>query len=254
MVQSADISLVCPAFNEADNLEPLLEEWDAVLASLRVPYEMIVVDDCSSDSTLNVLQSLMTRYESLRALRMTCRGGQSAALAAGFDAAQGRWIVTSDADLQNDPRDLPKMLEQAAGFDVVCGWRRDRRDPWIKRIVSRIANARRRRALNDGIQDTGCGLKLMRREVAQRVLRFNGMHRFFPALAQVEGFTVTEIPVNHRPRTRAASKYTFFNRLRKPIEDLRGVRWYRDRHIDTDAVEIARVAIAEPDCRLTEAA
>jgi glycosyltransferase involved in cell wall biosynthesis len=238
-----ELSLVCPAYNEADNIEPLLAEWDAALRACGARYEMIVVDDASTDATPERLRQARRCHAELRVLRMVRQSGQSAALLAGCETARGQWIVTSDADLQNDPHDLARMLPLSREFDMVCGWRRDRRDPWLKRIVSRVANARRRRVLDDAVHDTGCGLKLFRREIARRVLRFHGMHRFLPALARIEGFSVTEVVVNHRPRIRAASKYTFWNRLRKPIEDLRGVAWYRDRHIDAQAIEIDADAV-----------
>ena len=149
-----------------------------------------------------------------------------------------KWIITSDADLQNDPTDLPNMLELTKQFDMVCGWRKDRQDTWTKRLTSRFANARRRKLLEDGVHDTGCGLKVFRREIAERILKFDGMHRFFPALAKIEGFTVTEVPVHHRPRTRGKSKYWIFNRFRKPIQDLSGVAWFRARHLNFVAQEI----------------
>lgn len=170
---------------------------------------------------------------------MVRRSGQSAALSAGFAAACGGWIITSDADLQNDPADLPKLLEQTHEFDMVCGWRKDRKDTWTKRLTSRLANARRRRYLDDGVHDTGCGLKVFRREIAERILQFDGMHRFFPALAKIEGFRVTEVPVHHRARSRVQSKYWIFNRFLKPIQDLRGVAWYRARHLDAVVQEVS---------------
>jgi dolichol-phosphate mannosyltransferase len=234
-----DLSLVCPAFNEADNVLPLLTEWDAALRATGRTYEMIAVDDESTDATPQKFREGMALYPRLRVLRMRRRSGQSAALAAGFAAARGKWIITSDADLQNDPHDLPKMLALTSEFDMVCGWRRDRHDTWTKRITSRFANARRRKLLDDGIHDTGCGLKVFRREVANRVLRFDGMHRFLPALARIEGFSVTEVPVHHRPRTRGKSKYWIFNRFRKPIQDLNGVAWYRSRHLNPTADELS---------------
>lgn len=233
-----DLSLVCPAFNEAENVIQLLTEWDGVLRATGQTYEMIVVDDGSSDATPRVLCVARQTYRRLRVLRMHRRSGQSAALAAGFAAARGRWIVTSDADLQNDPAGLPKMLELASQFDMVCGWRKDRKDTWTKRITSRFANAGRRKLLDDGVHDTGCGLKVFRREIAERVLQFDGMHRFLPALAKIEGFTVTEVPVRHRPRLRGQSKYWIFNRFLKPIQDLRGVAWYRARRLHIAAEEI----------------
>jgi glycosyltransferase involved in cell wall biosynthesis len=240
-IPSVELSLVCPAFNEAMNLKPLLTEWDAALAATRREYEMILVDDASTDATSDVVRELLRMFPRLRVLCMRGQSGQSAALAAGFAAARGEWIVTSDADLQNDPADLPRLLELAGPFDMVCGWRRDRKDTWTKRLTSRLANARRRKLLDDGVHDSGCGLKVFRRVVAERILQFNGMHRFFPALAKIEGFTVTEVPVHHRARKHGKSKYWIFNRFRKPIEDLRGVAWYRARHIESAADEVAEI-------------
>jgi glycosyltransferase involved in cell wall biosynthesis len=235
-----ELSLVCPALNEADNLAALLAEWNSALGGSGREYEMIVVDDASTDASREVLGELMQHYSSLRVLRMRRRSGQSAALAAGFATARGQFIVTSDADLQNDPADLGKLLELSYDFDMVCGWRKERRDPWTKRIVSRFANLRRRKLLDDGVHDTGCGLKVFRREVAERILHFDGMHRFLPALAKIEGFSVTEVAVNHRPRARGTSKYWIFNRFRKPIQDLQGVAWYRARRLTCAADELAR--------------
>jgi glycosyltransferase involved in cell wall biosynthesis len=241
-----ELSLVCPALNEAENLPTLLAEWDRALASTGRPYEMIIVDDESTDATPQVLRDLTRVHRSLRVLRMRHRAGQSGALSAGFAVARGLWIITSDADLQNDPADLPAMLELTDRFDMVCGWRRDRHDPWTKRIVSRFANARRRKLLEDGVHDTGCGLKVFRREVAERILHFDGMHRFFPALAKIEGFTVTELPVHHRPRAQGKSKYWIFNRFRKPIQDLNGVAWYRARHLTGVADEMTDRMVEPP--------
>lgn len=239
---SCELSLVCPAFNEAENIEQLLAEWDAKLREVGSPYEMIVVNDGSTDSTPEVLRFACREFPNLRVLRLARRCGQSGALAAGFAAANGEWIVTSDADLQNDPADLPRMLALIGQFDMVCGWRKDRKDVWTKRVVSRFANARRRKLLNDGVHDSACGLKVFRREVADRILKFKGMHRFLPALAKIEGFRVAEIPVHHRPRVRGKSKYWIFNRFLKPIQDLRGVSWYRARHLAIEAQEITAVA------------
>ncbi len=215
---------------------------------------MIVVDDSSSDESAELLERLMGRYAQLRVVQLAERSGQSAALAAGFDAARGRLIVTADADLQNDPADLTRLLEMAEQYDLVCGWRRDRHDPLWKRLVSRIANARRRHVLDDGVHDTGCGLKLFRREVTERILRFDGMHRFFPALAQIEGFRIGEVPVRHRPRAGGRTKYHLFNRLRKPIGDLRGVAWYRSRKLRYVARELNRPAQLKQDSPPSRAA
>jgi glycosyltransferase involved in cell wall biosynthesis len=237
---TCELSLVCPAFNEAENLPEVLAEWDAVLRQAGRLYEMIIVDDGSTDATADVLRESLCSYATLRVLRLQRRSGQSAALAAGLDAARGRWIITSDADLQNDPADLPRMLALCDRFDLVCGWRVQRQDTWMKRLISRIANAWRRRVLDDSMHDSGCGLKLLRRELAESVVKFDGMHRFLPALARMAGFRVTETSVAHRARRRGQSKYGVFNRLAKPIGDLRGVAWLRARRLSYVAAEQSR--------------
>ena len=239
---SCELSLVCPAYNEQQNLPVLLREWEGALSGSGRSFEMIVIDDASTDLSHEVLRLAMNSYARLRVLRLAEQSGQSAALAAGFEAARGRWLVTSDADLQNDPGDLPRLLELAEEFDMVCGWRQCRQDRWTKRLISQLANLRRRRLLDDGMHDSGCGLKLFRKQVAEQILHFDGMHRFLPALAKMEGFSVVEIPVRHRPRFHGKSKYSVFNRFRRPIEDLRGVAWYRARQLSYCSVELTTPA------------
>ena len=225
-----ELSLVCPAHNEAANIEPLVREWEEVLQRVGCSFEIILVDDGSTDDTFDRIRQLATDRPYLRGIRLASKSGQSAALVAGFQVARGRWIVTSDADLQNDPHDLPRLLRAAAEAELVCGWRRD---------------------LQDGVHDTGCGLKLIRRDLALRLLPFDGMHRFMPALARIEGYRVTEVVVNHRPRQRERSKYTFFNRLIKPIQDLRAIAWYRRRRV---RYEIADQIGVQPVLPLRKAA
>lgn len=232
-----ELSLVCPAYNEVENVPTLVAEWDRALRAVGRPYEIILVDDASTDGTLAAMLSARERFAAVRVLQLRRHAGQSAALAAGFDTARGQWVITSDADLQNEPADVGKLLALADSYDLVCGWRHDRHDNWLRRLISRVSNARRRRKLGDAAHDTGCGLKVFRREVTRRILRFDGMHRFFPALAQIEGFRVTEVKVAHRPRRRGRSKYNLFNRSRKPIQDLRAVAWYRSRRLDCEARE-----------------
>ncbi len=246
-----ELSLVCPAHNEAANIEPLVREWEEVLQRVGCSFEIILVDDGSTDDTFDRIRQLATDRPYLRGIRLASKSGQSAALVAGFQVARGRWIVTSDADLQNDPHDLPRLLRAAAEAELVCGWRRDRKDPMWKRLVSRLANWWRNRKLQDGVHDTGCGLKLIRRDLALRLLPFDGMHRFMPALARIEGYRVTEVVVNHRPRQRERSKYTFFNRLIKPIQDLRAIAWYRRRRV---RYEIADQIGVQPVLPLRKAA
>jgi glycosyltransferase involved in cell wall biosynthesis len=164
-------------------------------------------------------------------LRHTARRGQSAALITGFAHAVGEIIVTCDADLQNDPADLPQMLDRLQQADVVCGWRRDRRDTWTRRLVSRSANRVMQRLFGHQLHDSGCALRVFHRSVVERILMFHGLHRFFSLVALIEGFSVVEVPVNHRARVHGISKYGLFNRLFRTLRDLFGLQWYRSRRI-----------------------
>lgn len=226
MNTSPALSLVVPVFNEQDNLTDLFAQISAAMARTGRPWEVLFIDDGSDDTSLAVIKDLAARNPEVRYLSFAANAGQSAAFAAGFDAARGDLVITLDADLQNDPADIPAMLDrQAEGFDLVIGWRAKRKDSWVKRICSRIANAVRARLTRDGVQDTGCSLKIMRADMARRVPRFKGMHRFLPALLRIQGARVAEVKVNHRPRTRGVSKYGTWDRLKAGIHDLVGVRW-----------------------------
>lgn len=231
------LSVVIPAYNEAPNVEPGYRELLAVLEPLGRPFEVIVVDDGSTDETFGILARIAETDPRLRVLRFKRNAGQTAALVAGFRAARGDVVVTMDADLQNDPRDIPALLAALPGCDAVCGWRVDRHDPWSKRIASRIANAVRRRLTGDGVHDTGCMLKAFRRAALTRLPPFRNMHRFLPALLQQEGFRVVEVPVRHRPRRAGQSKYGNWGRLWAGLADLWAVRWMARRRLDYEVVE-----------------
>ncbi|HVW02176.1 MAG TPA: glycosyltransferase family 2 protein [Planctomycetaceae bacterium] len=223
------VSVVIPAHNEAESLPALIEELQLVFAKHPGLWELLVVDDGSDDPTPAVLSVLGAQCEQLRPVRLDGRYGQSAALEAGFRSARGDVIVMLDADGQNPPHDIPRLLEALRDCDMVCGRRRQRRDSWLKRISSRIANGVRRAVLRDGIHDTGCSLKAFRRELADRFKLYRGMHRFLPALAKIEGARVREIDVEHRPRTRGTSHYGLGNRLVGPLLDLFVVVWMQRR-------------------------
>jgi dolichol-phosphate mannosyltransferase len=223
--------VVIPAYNESDNIEACYRELVGVLDGIGQPFEVIVVDDGSSDGTGQVLARLGRQDSRLRVLRFRRNAGQTAALDAGFRAARGEIVVTMDADLQNDPRDIPKLLAALPGHDAVCGWRVDRRDPWTKRMASRIANGVRSRLTGDGVHDTGCTLKAFRREALGSLRLYRGMHRFLPALLQMEGFRVAEVPVAHRPRQAGVSKYGNWGRLWAGLADLWAVRWMARRRL-----------------------
>ena len=231
------VSVVIPAYDEEANVEPCYREVVDVLEALGRPFEIIVVDDGSRDGTRDVLRRLARADARLRVLRFRRNAGQTAALAAGFQAARGDVVVTMDADLQNDPRDIPRLLEALPGHDAVCGWRVDRRDPWSKRVASRLANRVRTRFTRDGVHDTGCTLKAFRRDAVQRLHLYRGLHRFLPALLLMEGFRVTEVPVSHRPRRMGTSKYGNWGRLWASLADLWAVRWMARRRLSYEIEE-----------------
>jgi dolichol-phosphate mannosyltransferase len=232
--QTTQLSVVVPVFNERDNLVPLLTEIRAALASLNLPYEVIFVDDGSGDGSAEVLASLARNDSVVRVVRLSRNSGQSAALAAGFWHARGAVIVTLDADLQNDPADIPHLLERMARdrADVVSGIRTQRKDTWVRRVASRIANRIRNRVTHETVTDVGCSLRAFRREFVPALPIFNGMHRFLPTLLRMSGAKVTEMGVRHRPRLHGVAKYTIGNRVFRATADLLGVRWLQMRHID----------------------
>jgi dolichol-phosphate mannosyltransferase len=230
---SVALSVVVPVCNEAENVEPLAREIDAALAG--TPYEMIFIDDGSTDDTARILQGLKSALPELRVLRHSFRSGQSAAVASGVRAARAPWIATLDGDGQNDPADIPKLLAEQAKFEnrgvlLFMGNRKaSRKDSAFRKLQSSIANGVRSSLLGDGTPDTGCGIKLFSREMFLDLPRFDHMHRFLPALFQRHGSRVVSVPVSHRPRTRGASKYGMLNRLWVGIVDIAGVMWLRRR-------------------------
>jgi glycosyltransferase involved in cell wall biosynthesis len=221
------ISLVIPVYNEADNLPVLYEEVVAALAGLDQEWELLFIDDGSEDLSLRVMRQLADRDERVRYLSFAENCGQSAAFAAGFREARGDVIVTMDADLQNDPRDIPAMLGAYAsqGQDMVIGWRAKRQDSWVKRVASRIANTVRNSISRETVRDTGCSLKVMRASMLKDIPMFTGMHRFLPTLMKLDGARVAEVKVNHRPRHRGVSKYGVWDRALAATCDLFAVRW-----------------------------
>jgi dolichol-phosphate mannosyltransferase len=223
------VSIVIPAYREVQNLEPLLAELYAVLDAIEAPGELVIVDDGSGDGTAEHLLAASRRDPRVRPVLLEERSGQSAALAAGLLRAGGEVIVTMDADLQNDPADIPRLLEELQHADVVSGIRRRRNDTWVRLTSSRIANAVRRAVLGDPVTDIGCSLKAYRRSALEALPLFVGGHRFLPALCVLRGARFREIDVNHRARTRGTSKYGVGNRLWRGIADLCGVLWLKSR-------------------------
>jgi dolichol-phosphate mannosyltransferase len=223
-----NLSVVIPVCNEAENVGPLAREIQAALADHR-PFEIIFVDDGSTDGTVAAIQAERASIPEIRLLRHSQRSGQSRAVCTGVEAARAEWVATLDGDGQNDPADIPDLIKAVASSEpslkLVMGNRTTRKDTWLRRISSRVANRVRGGLLRDGTPDTGCGIKLMHRATFMRLPWFNHMHRFLPALYQRAGARVVSVPVRHRPRTRGTSKYGLRNRLWVGIVDLFGVRW-----------------------------
>jgi dolichol-phosphate mannosyltransferase len=238
----AQLSVVIPVHNEADCIGPLIGEIHAALED-RVNYEIVVVDDGSNDATWANVAAARSSNGRVRGLRHAQNCGQSAALLTGVLAARAPWIATLDGDAQNDPADIPGLWEhlqradRGRGLKLVAGHRQQRRDSWIRRLSSRIANGVRARALGDRTPDTGCGLKLIERETYLALPRFDHMHRFLPALVLRAGGVVESVPVNHRPRLSGRTHYGIGNRLWVGLVDMLGVMWLQRRarwplHVD----------------------
>ena len=223
------LSVVVPICNERDNLAPLTAQILKALSGQVPSFEIVYVDDGSTDGSGPLLDQLARDYPEVRVFHFDRNYGQTAAFDAGFHQAAGELIVTLDGDLQYDPQDILKLLPLAERFDLVCGWRQKRHDTLVKRLSSRIANAIREAVVHDGMRDTGCSLKIFQRRVVERIPLFEGMHRFFPALARMHGFTVTQVPVSHYPRAHGRSKYGIGNRIFKSLRDLIAVRWMQRR-------------------------
>lgn len=238
-MQGPRYSVVIPVFNEQKNLKPLAQGVKEAMEPLGEEYELIFVDDGSSDETLEILRNLHQEDPRVGYLRLDANSGQSTALWAGLQEARGQVIITMDGDLQNDPHDIPLLLENLGGCDVVTGWRQKRRDPWLKRVSTRVANLVRDIVTMEQIRDTGCGFKAFKRDCLTALVPFDGLHRFLPTLFRMRGFRVREVPVPHHPRRHGVSKYNIRNRLFRGILDLWGVRWLKKRRISYQIVERA---------------
>jgi len=225
------LSVVIPVYNERDNLAPLLEEVQSVMRRLGRPYEVLFVDDGSTDGSDRVLRGLRAARPEVRVVTFERNAGQTAAIDAGFRRARGEVVVTLDADLQNDPADIPRVLDALEGWDAVVGVRTRRQDSLVRRLSSRVANYVRNRLSDETIADTGCSLKAYRRSALQRLVLYDGMHRFLPTLLKIEGYRVRETAVGHRPRKHGASKYGIGNRLLPSFQDLLAVRWMKRRKL-----------------------
>jgi dolichol-phosphate mannosyltransferase len=234
------LSLVIPAYNEQENIPVLLERVGAALAQTGRSFEVLIVDDGSTDSTPKLLDDGMQKYPWLRVLRMARNLGQSAAFEAGFKAARGEVIATIDADLQNDPEEIPRLLPMLDGYDMITGWRKDRHDTGFRRFQTRIANRIRNWLSDETIQDSASSLKLYKRHCVEGLKLFNGMHRFFPRLVKMRGYSVLETPVKHSQRYAGTAKYGLRNRAWRAFIDLLAVRWMKKRYLKYEVSEIKR--------------
>ena len=236
------ISFVIPVYNEEESLIPLYNAIKKVVNENGYNYEIVFVDDGSYDNSLNIMKSLHENDANVKVVVFQENRGQSAAFDAGFKHATGRYVVTLDADLQNDPADVPKMMEYMDRFDVVCGFRAKRQDNFIRKISSKIGNFIRNKLTNDNIIDTGCSLKIFKKEYLDKIKMFKGMHRFLPTLLKLEGATIFQIEVSHHPRKFGESKYGLGIKKRAftALLDLFAVRWMIKRHINYKIKEIVK--------------
>jgi glycosyltransferase involved in cell wall biosynthesis len=230
------VSVVAPVYNERENLKPLVDELLAVLATLGRGFEIVLVNDGSRDGSTEAIDALAAAHPEVRGVHFKANRGQTAAFDAGFKAARGAVVVTIDADLQNDPRDIPALLAALSGHDAAVGFRATRKDTAVRRWSSKIANATRNKISGDDIIDTGCSLKAFRAETLGKIKLWNGMHRFLPTLIKIEGGSVVQVPVNHRPRFAGESKYGVWNRLFRSSADLLAVRWMKSRRLRYEVV------------------
>jgi dolichol-phosphate mannosyltransferase len=234
-----DLSIVVPVYNEEESLPLLWPELRAVLDPTGLRYEAIFVDDGSQDRSAEIIRECREQDPRVRLLRLKANAGETAATDAGFKASRGRYVVVMDADLQNDPHDIPAMLAHLERWDAVTGWRVHRAagDSRIRRLSSRIANRIRNALSQESIQDSGCTFRAFRRECLRDLVLYKGFHRFVPTLLKMQGFRVLEVPVNHRPRRFGASKYGIRNRALRAFLDLLVVRWMKDRQLRYEVAE-----------------
>jgi glycosyltransferase involved in cell wall biosynthesis len=240
MADAPDLSLVIPAYNEQENISVLLDRVEAALKQTNRNFEVLIIDDGSTDQTPKLLNDAMATRPWLRVLRMGRNSGQSAAFDAGFKAARGKVIATIDADLQNDPEEIPRLLPMLNGHDMINGWRQKRQDTGMRRMQSRIANRIRNWISKEDIQDSACSLKLYKRHCLEGIQLYTGMHRFMPTLVKMRGYTVREEPVKHSPRHAGTAKYGLRNRALRAFIDLLAVRWMKERYMRYEVREVGR--------------
>jgi glycosyltransferase involved in cell wall biosynthesis len=240
-----NLSIVIPVYNEEDNIGPLIARITDAMSAWEGSVEILFVDDGSSDQSLDLLKEAQARDERIRIAHFRKNMGQTAAMAAGFRLARGEVVATIDADLQNDPLEIPRLAAMLDDWDAVFGVRTRRRDTLWKRISSRIGNGFRNWATGDDIIDTGCTLKAYRRECLEGLELFKGLHRFLPTLIKMRGYRVTQVPVSHHPRLAGVTKYGTWGRLVKGLEDVWAVRWMKKNHIGFES----NLQLIEPDSK-----
>ncbi len=240
MPEEPYLSLVIPCYNEQENVPTLLERVAKAMSALGRPFEVILVDDGSTDQTASLLAEGMEKYPWLRVLRMAKNGGQSAAFEAGFAAVRGELIATIDADLQNDPEEIPRLIPllDEKKVDMITGWRKDRQDTRFRRWQSRQANRIRNWITQETVNDSASSLKIYRAHAVKGMKLFRGAHRYFPTLVKMRGYAVFETPVKHSPRFAGTAKYGFRNRAWVGIYDLFGVRWMKKRYLNYQVTEV----------------
>lgn len=230
-------SVVIPLKNEESNIIDLIQELEPVMEGLGKPWELICVDDGSTDNTKSILRDIAQQKPYVKLIIFDKNYGQSSAFQAGFKASQGQHVITLDGDGQNDPADIPKLVAFSHQYDLVCGIRAKRQDTWFKRLVSKSANKVRNWLCGYDIKDSGCSLKVYRKACLEQIKLYQGLHRHFPVLFIIEGFSIHQEVVNHRPRLRGISKYNLFNRSFNTISDLLAVYWMKKRHLHYKIIE-----------------
>ncbi len=234
-----EISIIAPAYNEVENVTPLIERIATVFTPLNTSFEAVIVDDASTDGTREKLLELSRTYPWLRVISLKQNSGQTAAMDAGFRHARGRIWGTVDADMQNDPGEIPRLMQMLGPeVDMVNGWRQKRSDNVLRLIQTKIANGIRNRLSGENIQDSACSLKVYKRQCLQGLTLYKGMHRFFPTLVKMRGYKVIEVPVSHFPRAHGVTKYKFGSRVLRAFIDLLAVRWMKKRMLRYQAVEL----------------
>jgi dolichol-phosphate mannosyltransferase len=247
--QEPQISIVVPVYNEEENVLPLADEIHRAMEQVSKSYELVFVDDCSTDSTWEKIADARRSNSRVRGLRHQQNAGQSAALWTGIQSTQAPILATMDGDRQNDPADLPLLFAELKENDFVCGVRRKRQDNWLRLVSTKVARAARRQALKVDFCDTGCAFRVFKRTALDGIFPFNGLHRFLPVLVHGNGARTKEIPIGHRARVAGVSKYGLWNRLGRGIYDLIAIAWYQKRRLSRIATSELPLSTSEQETR-----